>query len=205
MWCRYIADDKPLFDDELIAAVASTDPAAASLLQEIVVAFDALQSKIEKLDEDEFEDRLMHALNAMICCLLAFGDAMDAAGCKPGRAEFRRLILAKSTRASEFETGHRRAIRTAAAYKLRIRLDSSGTNDSQMEAALEVAALLEGLTGSAAVETIRKSVQRFRSNIRGESVFRLNPETMTFARFDAEMVALNGLPGKPGRPKKVID
>lgn len=71
-----------------------------------------------------------------------------------------------------------------------------------MEAAYQMAAALEGLSGDAAVETIRKSIQRFRHKVRGTTVMRLNTETMNYEVFDAEAALLAGLPGKPGRPPK---
>lgn len=195
-------------DEDLLATVAETDPVGAVLLREAWEALDVLRATFDQLKNAPHEQRVIGALNASVCALLAIGDAMDKAGRKPGRAEFRAEVLAahKSRLPKDFELGHWRAIRTAVAYKDKARLESSGSNDTPIEAAMQVAALYEalydGLDIQVDTDTIRKSIQRFRAKIKGASVVKLDEETMTFEVHDAESVTLAGLPGKPGRPKR---
>jgi hypothetical protein len=71
-----------------------------------------------------------------------------------------------------------------------------------MEAALQVAAYLEGLPLETGAETIRKSIQRFRKSIVGEEMFKLDKATLEWVVYRAEDALLNGLPNRPGRPRK---
>lgn len=98
--------------------------------------------------------------------------------------------------------GEKRAIRVAVLYELGLRPAFVGAKDTPMEAALLVAADLEGLPLETGPETIRKSIQRFRRSIAGEDMFRIDKSTLQWEVYRAENVLLKGLPNRPGRPRK---
>jgi hypothetical protein len=98
--------------------------------------------------------------------------------------------------------GERRAIRVSVLYQAGIRPSFVGAKDTPMEAALQAAAYLEGLPLETGAETIRKSIQRFRKSIAGEEMFKLNNATLEWVVYRAEDALLNGLPNRPGRPRK---
>jgi len=143
--------------------------------------------------------------NAAIARFLALGEANEALGLSFTREDVRRMLLDRFPRRTSFDLAEERAIRTASAYALGIRLSGSGAKDSPIEAAMFAAAYLEGLDIDSPdpTETVRKSIQRLRRAIRGTSVFRLNRDTLEVECFDAEERLLAGLPGKRGRPRKL--
>lgn len=98
--------------------------------------------------------------------------------------------------------GEERAIRVAVSYQAGFRPGFVGAKDAPMEAALQVAAYLEGLSLDTGPETIRKSIQRFRKSIVGEAMFKLDRATLEWEVHRAEDVLLKGLPDRPGRPRK---
>jgi hypothetical protein len=102
----------------------------------------------------------------------------------------------------QLSLGEKRAIRVAAFYQAGFRPDFVGAKDTPMEAALQVAACLEGLPLDTGPETIRKSIQRFRKSIVGEEMFKLDRAKLEWEVHRAEDVLLNGLPNRPGRPRK---
>ena len=66
-----------------------------------------------------------------------------------------------------------------------------------------VAAQLEQLTSDDPVETVRKSIQRFRAKVRGQVVFWIDPVTLEVSHHATESALLAGLPGKKGRPRGI--
>lgn len=96
--------------------------------------------------------------------------------------------------------GQKRAIAVAVAYKDGFRPNLVGSKDTPMEAARQVASLMEGLSLDTGPEAIRKSIQRFRDSLGEEEVFRLNRETLKLEVFQAKSVLLKGLPNRRGRP-----
>lgn len=96
--------------------------------------------------------------------------------------------------------GQKRAIAVAVAYKDGFRPRLVGAKDTPMEAALQVASLMEGLSQDTGPEAIRKSIQRFRNGLSGQEVFRLNRETLKLEVFPAKLALLKGLPNRRGRP-----
>jgi hypothetical protein len=97
--------------------------------------------------------------------------------------------------------GEERAVNVAVAYESGFRLGSIGSKDTPMQAALQVASLMEGLSLDTGPEAIRKSIQRFRDSLGEEEVFRLNRETLKLEVFQAKSVLLKGLPNRRGRPR----
>lgn len=102
----------------------------------------------------------------------------------------------------QLSLGEERAIRVAVFYQAGLRPGFVGAKDTPMEAALQVAAYLEGLPLDTGPETIRKSIQRFRKSIVGEEMFKLDRATLEWEVHRAEDVLLTGLPNRPGRPRK---
>jgi len=102
----------------------------------------------------------------------------------------------------QMSLGEERALRVAIAYQDGFRPGFVGPKDTPMEAALQVAAWLEGLPLDTGPETIRKSIQRFRKSIAGEEMFKLDRTTLEWEVFHAEDVLLKGLPNRPGRPRR---
>jgi len=96
--------------------------------------------------------------------------------------------------------GRKRAIAVAIAYNDGFRPNVVGSKDTPMEAARQVASLMEGLSLDTGPEAIRKSIQRFRDSLGEEEVFRLNRETLKLEVFQAKSVLLKGLPNRRGRP-----
>ena len=102
----------------------------------------------------------------------------------------------------QLSLGEERAIRVAVLYQAGLRPGFVGEKDTPMDAALQVAAYLEGLPLDTGPEAIRKSIQRFRKSIVGEEMFKLDRATLEWEVHRAEDVMLGGLPNRPGRPRK---
>lgn len=127
-----------MFDDESIAAALAAEPDIAECFNRIMASMEVLDHEFDQLQEFDYEDRLMGAVNAMIRFLLAIGDAMDGANLKPGREELRAKLLARQPTKvlSDFDLGHARAIRVAAAYNAGVRLNASGSKDTRCPSGL---------------------------------------------------------------------
>lgn len=149
-------------------------------------------------------DALRDFGNALIRFWLEVGAANDEIG-HPFSSEVVKAITKAAWPSRSVSAAEMRAIATSLAYRLNVRLDESGAKDSRMDAAMLAAARLEGSDSSEAAETIRKSIQRFRAKARGQTVFRLDPDTLQISHHDAEEALLPGLPGKRGRPRKTAD
>jgi hypothetical protein len=165
---------------------------------------------IEKIEQSatqgdylESGERLAHAWNCMMDFWLGFADAANEVW--PGSYE--QAAIAKQVLDSwdrhtprQLSLGEERAIHVALAYQDGFRLESTGSKDAPMDAALQIAALIEGLSSESGPETIRKSIQRFRDELAGQEMFRLNRKTLKLEVFDATSVLLEGLPNRRGRP-----
>jgi hypothetical protein len=97
--------------------------------------------------------------------------------------------------------GQERALTVALVYESGFLPSLIGSKDTPMEAALQVASIMEGLSLETGPEAIRKSIQRFRDSLGEKEVFRLNRETLKLEVFQAKSVLLKGLPNQRGRPR----
>lgn len=147
------------------------------------------------------DNGLVMRLNAATRFYLALGDANDAVRVRPGRTELKK-ILASIWKRREIEGVEARLAATRIAYSKDIRLPSSGSNDSRMQAAMHFAACAEGYSGPDSIEMVRKSLYRFRQKVRGKTVFRLDRDTYMFEVLDAEAALFGTLPARQGRPRK---
>ena len=149
-------------------------------------------------------DWVAHACNS----LLEFGRAVEKAKKQLGLGDvdepsFEQKVLSRldSLKPRVMSLGEERAIRVAAVYQSGFRPCFVGTKDTPMEAALQVAAYMEGLSLETGPETIRKSIQRFRKSVAGEEYLRFDRQTLEWDVYKAEDVLLKGLPNRPGRPR----
>jgi hypothetical protein len=125
--------------------------------------------------------RLAHDFNCLIELRREFFDAEKALGLgKPEEKDFEEELLAHWDQRlpREMSLGEERAIAVSIAYRNGTRPSFVGGKDTPMDAALQVAAYLEGLSLESGPETVRKSIQRFKKSIAGEEMFRLNRETL---------------------------
>jgi hypothetical protein len=149
--------------------------------------------------------RLAHGFNCLTELRREFLDAEKALALgKPEEKDFEEELLAHWNQRlpREMSLGEERAIAVSIAYRNGIRPSFVGAKDTPMDAALQVAAYLEGLSLESGPETVRKSIQRFKKSIAGEEMFRLNRKTLKLEVHKAEDVLLEGLPNGPGRPRK---
>lgn len=167
-------------------------------LQTAQAAFDRALSDARRTGGN---DGLCDFGNALIQFWLAVGAANEEIGHPFTQATVREITLSEwpSRVVSRVEM---RAIATSIAYQGNLRFSGSGAKDSRMSAALLAAAQFDELESDDAVETVRKSIQRFRAKVRGQVVFRLDPITLKISHLDAETAFLPGLPGKHGRPRR---
>lgn len=154
------------------------------------------------------DERLVAIFNALIRLYIrqetavnvGTGMAMNLAGRNARRDVKKVLIETWSTK--EVSAAECRAMAVSIAYRDRVRFSVSGEKDSRMDAALQAAAIIEGLVSDDAVGTIRKSITRLRQKVQGEYLFRLNRDTLQIEFASAESVMFSGLPGRRGRPPK---
>ncbi len=147
------------------------------------------------------EDALLLACNAFIRFWMAVGHANDSIGHSFGSETVKSLTLAKWPQRS-ISGIELRALATSMAYQLGIRLEESGAKDSRMTAAMLAAARYEGIMADDPVETVRKSIQRYRKKLQGQSVFWLDRQSLRVQKLSATEALLSGLPGKVGRPRR---
>jgi hypothetical protein len=175
-----------------------------TILEKAFVAFHSECDEGEALGRDAGLAATYNALirlqiSSLVAVNVATGMNEIAARRKARREVRRRLVSSWPTReVSLLET---RAIATVLAYRDGIRFSVSGKKDSRMDAALQAAALVEGLVSNDAVETVRKSITRLRKRVKGASLFRLNANLLQIEVVGAESVMLAGLPGQRGRPR----
>lgn len=173
------------------------------MLQE---ACDDFESECEYCISLSGDQRIVSILNALIrlhigqeaALNVGTGMALSVADRKAREAVKKMLIATWPTR--EISTAESRAIAVSVAYQDRARFSMSGEKDSRMDAALQVAAIIEGLVSTDAVGTIRKSITRLRQKVQGQSLFRLNRDLLQVEILDAESAMFSGLPGRRGRP-----
>ena len=154
------------------------------------------------------DERLVAIFNALIrfhirqeaAVNVGTGMAVNLAGRKARRDVKKMLIATWSTR--DISIAEYRAMAVSIAYRDQVRFSVSGEKDSRMEAALQAAAIIEGLISADAVGTIRKSITRLRQKVQGENLFRLNRDLLQIEFVSADSVMFSGLPGCRGRPPK---
>lgn len=179
---------------------------------EIKVFFDTMDRAMAKFSTS-MEDgaglsegnRLAHAWNCLIGFVRDFDEAETNLGLKDDdQLSLEQKILSEVDRHGPrpLSLGEERAIRVAAFYQAGLRPSFVGPKDTPMEAALQTAAAVEGLSPETGPETIRKSIQRFRKSIAGEEMLKLDRATLEWEVHKAEDVLLKGLPNRPGRPRK---
>lgn len=168
-------------------------------LNTALASFDADLAEAVVLGGDE---GLAYFINALTRCYLAIGLANEEVGTPFTRSDVKKILL-ENWPTRDIEGAEARAIVVRIAYVENIRVSASGTKDSRIEAAMLVAAHHEGMESSDPIETVRKSIQRFRKTVQGKSIFRLDRDNLTIECLNAENVLLEGLPGKRGRPRKL--
>lgn len=169
-------------------------------------AFEDYKRECDGCGSLQGDERLVAILNALIkfsirnetAVNVGTGMTVDMAGRKARRDVKKMLIATCSTR--EISIAERRAMAVSIAYRDRVRFSVSGEKDSRMDAALQAAAIIEGLVSADAVGTIRKSITRLRQKVQGENLFRLNRDLLQIEFVSAESVMFSGLPGRRGRP-----
>jgi hypothetical protein len=174
-------------------------------LNNLILKFDFEVESVSGLSEGK---RIAHTFNSLVEMNREVMKAKENLGLeKFVEEDFERELVSKygSQSARNISLGEMRAIRVAGAYKKGVRPSFVGAKDTPMEAALQVAAYLEGLSLETGPETIRKSIQRFRASIAGQELFRFDEEVMKWETFDSEAVLLDGLPNHSGRPRKARD
>lgn len=168
-------------------------------LNAAMASFDADLAEAKMLGGDE---GLAYFVNALTRCDLAIGLANEEVGIPFTQSDVKKILF-ENWPTRDIEGAEARAIVVRIAYAGSIRISASGTKDSRIEAAMLVAAHYEGMESSDPIETVRKSIQRFRKTIRGKSIFRLDRENLKIECLNADSVLLEGLPGKGGRPRKL--
>jgi hypothetical protein len=170
----------------------------------IVAATSKAEFALDGGDHLKGGERLAYLWNCMIDVKLAFVDANhELCPSCIDRAAFARWVLdlwdEKIPRRS-LSLGEKRAKAVSIAYENGLRLSLVGSNDTPMEAARLVAAVMEGLSLETGPEAIRKSIQRFRNGLEDEELISLNRETLKLEITHARSVLLRGLPNRRGRP-----
>lgn len=171
------------------------------------IAFDDFHKECDAGDDLDTDAGLAARYNALIrlqinsraAAHVAVGVG-DASARRKARREVKRQLVANWP-VREVSISESRAMAASLAYVEGIRFFLSRKNDSRMAAALQTAALIEGLVSDDAVETVRKSITRLRKRMRGENMFRLNPDLLEIEVVSAESVMFSGLPGRRGRPR----
>ncbi|GAA4642004.1 hypothetical protein GCM10023115_03150 [Pontixanthobacter gangjinensis] len=186
-----------MFDSEPLVA----NQAFANWMEFLQLALTAFEDRMIIAKSASVDDGLAHLFNAYVEFYLSLVEANETVGLPLTKADIKSIVF-DFWPTREIDLGLERALATKIAYADNFRLSSSGTKDSRIEAAMMVAAEVEGLESSDPVETVRKSIQRYRRKIKGMSVFQLDRETLTIQRLDAERSLLEGLPGKKGRPRR---
>ncbi len=169
--------------------------------QNLSTALEAFEAEIAYARSIGGDYGLAHFCNALTQCHLAIAEANGAIGIGFTQADVKAILL-ESWPSRGIEGVEARAIATRIAYTANFRSAASGAKDSRIQAAMLFAAQFEGLEGLDPIETVRKSIQRFRSKVRGKHIFRLDRASLTIECLDAESTILEGLPGKKGRPPK---
>lgn len=194
----------PANSDPKIEAICAEYPE----IREWRDALDTVQSKLELGLEagDHLKDGEWQA-NLWNCAMDAWFGSIDATNelCPNTihRSKFAERVLEiwdRSIPLRSMSLGEERAIKVAVAYKNSFRLDLVGSKDTPMEAALQFAAFMEGLSLETGPETIRKSIQRFRNKVSGQEMLHFNRETLKLEAVQAKSALLRGLPSRRGRP-----
>ena len=195
-----------IISDPKIEALCSAYPE----IQKWRDALDTAESKLDfGLDAGSHLEGVEWQANLWNCTIGFYFDYVDAmnelAPNTIGRRAFAELILEIWDRCHPrrpMPLGQKRAIAVAVAYKDGFRPNLVGSKDAPMEAARQVASLMEGLSLETGPEAIRKSIQRFRDRLSGQDVLRLNRETLKLEVFPAKSALLKGLPNRRGRPSR---
>lgn len=194
--CRPKMAGNPLFDDH---------PEVGAFIDSMNEAVAKFSAAMEKVSGETRGRRIAGAWKCLIGLCRDLDAAQDALGLKnDAEPPLISQILSDYDRHTprQLSLGEQRAIRVATVYQSGFRPSFVGPKDTPMEAALQVAAYLEGLPLDTGPETIRKSIQRFRKSIVGEEMFKLDRATLEWEVHRAEDVLLNGLPNRSGRPRK---
>jgi hypothetical protein len=178
-------------------------PEIQKLMHSLDTTLDRFESAVSTGKHLQGGERIAHDWSCMIDAQFGFVDAMHE--CCPtfiDRAKFSQQILEiwDKNLPRPIPLGEKRAIHVSVAYKSGFRPNLVGSKDTPMEAALQVASLIERLPLETGPEAIRKSIQRFRDGLAGVEMFRLNRETLKLEVFQAKTVLLDGLPNRRGRP-----
>ena len=192
--------------DDLITELKAIGRAdLADLLLDIDRAASKFRATLDSLDNLGPETGLAEAANAMIQLDLEIGEAHDRAGLKPGRTAAERRIrrLGKAAFKREVDANETRAIATAAAMDLRIRLPGSLHTDSPKQAAMRTAAWFLGIRSKAPEEAVSQSINRLRKKWRGQYLFHFDPDSLHVSVHRAEDVIPGMRLGLQGRPKKL--
>ena len=179
----------------------SDDPLILQWQRDLASAQEELDHELGAARDLSSEDALLLACNALIRFWMAVGQANDNIGHPFGGETVKSLTLARWPKRciSGIEL---RALATSMAYQMGIRLEESGAKDSRMTAAMMAAARYEGMKTDDPVETVKKSIQRYRKKLQGQSVFWLDRQSLQVQKFGATEALLSGLPGKVGRPRR---
>jgi len=180
-----------------------------------------------ELDYPSTHGRAFARLNAFLRAYSTWLKALENAGHDAAAAEFRQSICdAMSKRVPrKISKGERRALVASVLYREGYRLPIAGEKDSRMQAAMAAADVFINtssevggdatadewqaafLRNYAALrdaqaddyERVRKDIARFKRSMRGQELYRFNPESLQFERV-ARAEAIHGLKTKPGRP-----
>ena len=190
---------------QIASADLNSEPAGFDVWErETQAALAVFQAECARAGDESPEQGLIRLWNANIRFWQSFADAGENIGIRGFRDKIRCLVL-EDWPQRELDLQELRAIELRFAYRDRLRLNSAGSKDSPMDAAMQFVAATEGNFGESAAEGIRTAIKRFRKSVRGQRLVKLDRSTLMISPVDAEAELLSGLPGRRGRPRTPSD
>jgi hypothetical protein len=183
-------------------------PHVTAFISLMDAAMEKFKSALQHGCERSEGERLCHFWSCLVALIREF-EAAKRAALGSASQDTQSLLEKFAARFDEriprqLSLGEERAIRVAVAYEDGFRPSFVGAKDTPMEAALQVAAYLEGLPLDTGPTAIQKSIQRFRKSIAGQEMFEFDKNTFEWRVHRAEDVMLRGLPRHRGRPKSAM-